>query len=656
MIYGHENGITLVWRGGRRLKQAKEQPKQHKQNGANAPADDAVMIIDSDEEEPPKKGPLVTAYEDKPEFEDAPEDESYPEVIQTLDLTLGTPVLNVAVLPIIPSSAKEAAASSAGAILGERMAFAVSCVTNDAYVITLPLTPPSHESKARPELRTDLLAGKAGSGAWGESLILLSGQTRPSDGIAISLVKPATTEKTAKPLRAVVAAHSRQASGVLQLWDVPLDPKAKPSRSLEPFQTEFLPSPLTSISFNPTHATQLLTASSTHAARIYDYALSSLPPDPDAVGPFPGQGSWLLSLYQPFAKPSSTRKPLLDASWISHGKAVFALLADGMWGIWDISSINSSLHGAALTAFSVSGYVEGTGSLRSITSQQKENQTGEFAPMTPHTRRQATATLKSVATLDRLAAMHGGVKVTALPAYGKALQPESLALWIGGLEHVCVIPNVSRFWESQLRKGSNGANLFSGAQTTKMLKVHELSTGLLGEPCCGVGIIPAFSKDRNRTVQDGGLSVDVVVRGETRLVVVRDSEEGSSRTTSLARGKRLFSREQPNAIIVHGENDKNQRMSFNLSTAKPGSLRLKSLPPVDAMDEDEDMMQLPSQSRAGFNFASTINDAADVTADLSRDVEAEMLGIMEIDNALESLEGNGSKRASGRRKVFFEED
>jgi len=50
---------------------------------------------------------------------------------------------------------------------------------------------------------------------------------------------------------------------------------------------------------------------------------------------------------------------------------------------------------------------------------------------------------------------------------------------------------------------------------------------------------------------------------------------------------------------------------------------------------------------------NTLEDAADVSADLSRDVEAEMLDIMEIDQALESMEGS---RGNARKRVFFEED
>ncbi|RSL48822.1 hypothetical protein CEP54_012714 [Fusarium duplospermum] len=654
LIYGHENGVTIAWRGGKRFKAAKKVPEKEneKQNGTG---EDSIMIIDSDDEEPPAKSKTAPQFEDKPEFEDEIEDGPYPEIVQTLDLALGTSVLKVAVMPMTLTPTEDAAWGGAK-ILTEKMVFAVSCVTNDVYVITLPLTPPSPESKARPELKNDLLAGNAGSGAWGESLILLGGQSKHSEGIAINLIMPTATERPGTKSRAVVASHSREASGVLRLWDVPLNPKDKPTRALEPFQTEYLPNPLKSISFNPTHTTQLLAVSAVQGVRIYDFALASLN-DPDATGPLPGQGSWLLSLYQPFARPSATRKPILDATWIAHGRAVLALLADGMWGIWDIdgvsparsgtilsSKLKSGVSGAALSAFNVSGYVEGTSSLRSVTMQNKESSTGEFAPMTPHTRRQATASLSSAITLDRLATIQGGIKVAALPTSGNAVQDETVVLWVGGLEHVCVIPCILRFWDSQLRRGTGaGVDIFSGAQPTRMVKLLDLSTGLLGERCNGVGLVV----DANHsTIQDGDLPADVLILGDSRIVIVREGDDGPGKKIGAVvntRRRGLFSKKD--AIIVHGKPGRPAKATFNLSTAKPGTLRLRSASGQQDITDLGLNNRAPSRPRVGFDFMDTLNDAADESDDFTkRDVEAEMLDIMEIDKTLDSM--NGGRRRS----------
>ncbi|KAJ4269655.1 hypothetical protein NW762_001323 [Fusarium torreyae] len=657
LIYGHENGVTIAWRGGKRFKTAKKAPQNEKQNGT---AEDSVMIIDSDDDEPPAKSKTASHFDDKPQFEDEIEDSPYPEIVQTLDLALGTAVLKVAVMPMTSTPAEDAAWGGAK-VLTEKMVFAVSCVTNDVYVITLPLTPPSPESKARPELRNDLLAGKAGSGAWGESLILLGGQNKHSEGIAVNLIMPTATERPGTKPRAVVASHSREASGVLRLWDVPLDTKDKPSKAVEPFQTEYLPNPLTSISFNSTHTTQLLAVSAVQGVRIYDFARPSTPPDADAAGPFPIQGSWLLSLYQPFARPSSTRKPIIDAAWIAHGRAILVLLADGMWGIWDIdgaspagpgavlsSKLQSGVKGAALTAFSASGYVEGTSSLRSVATQHKEQSTGEFAPMTPHTRRQVTASLSSAITLDRLATIRGGIKVAALPTSGNAIQDETVVLWVGGLEHVCVIPGIARFWDTQIRKGAGtDGDIFSGAQPTKMTKLLDLSTGLLGERCCGVGLL--IDPDQTITAQDGGLPADVIVLGESRIVVVREGEDGPGKIVGAVvntRRRRLFSKgEKSDAIIVHGKQTRPAKTLFNLSTVKPGTLRHRSASGRHDSTNDADTTLPSSRPTVGFDFMDTLNAAADTSNDFTgRNVEVEMLDIMEIDKTLDSMD-NGRRRS-----------
>ncbi|KAG6036004.1 hypothetical protein E4U19_003940 [Claviceps sp. Clav32 group G5] len=712
-VYGHENGITIVWRGGRRFKtQKRKQNTETKQNGSS---EDTVMVIDSDDEQQqPAKAQQAQTFVDVPQFEDELEQGPYPDIVQTLDLSLGTAVLHIAVLSVTGTDGLDDKQSAAGQLLSEKIVLAVSCVTSDVYVITVPLTPPSPESKAREELRAGLVAGRAGSGAWGESIILLNGQRSCSDALAISLVTPGDKDLRGTFPRAVVAACSQQASGCLMLWDVPLDLGANPSRPIEPFQTEYLPHPLSSLSFNPYHASQLLTVSSRHAARIYDYVLPSLPPDIETTGPFPLQGSWLLSLYQPFTRPTATRKPILDAAWICHGRAIFALLADGMWGVWDIDGVSpSSSSGAPVanklkngvshaaspssTTFSISGYVEGTGSLRSVAvaAPPKESSNGEFAPMTPHTRRQATASLSSATTLDRLSAVRGGLKVISqIPKAGKALQDESLVLWIGGSEHVCVIPAISKFWDSQLRKGpgGGGVNLFNaGPQPTRIIKLPDPSTGLLGERCCGVTLLPVSSLATTGTDLPAGeneshvLPVDVLIQGESRLVIVRDLDDGqgsSSGTTTLgsfATRRRLFSKtkgEKADAIIVHGSknSDRASSFSFNLSTVKPGTLREKMfLEGGDAHDDDEAvaeghegaLWEGMSRPRAvGFDFMDTINAAADMSTDsAARDVEVEMLDIMEIDRTLRSMEdtrgpgpGPGPGLGPGQQEGFYDDE
>lgn len=709
LLYGHQNGITVVWRDGRRLKTAK-QTNNEKRNGTSS--EDAVMLVDSDEETPA----TAAAFVDKPEFEDnaTADASSVPEIIQTLDLALGTAVLHVAVLPMPPSPAEDAAWNGAN-ILKSKIVFAVTCATTDVYVVTLPLTPPSHESKARPELRQSLLAGNAGTGVWGETLTLLKGQSRPCGGLAITLVKQKSGSRSrsldraaaqATPVtRAIVAAHSREASGTLRLWDVVLDAKPGTINRVEPFQTEYLPSPLTSIAFNPSHTTQLLTVTSPQAARIYDYAAAALPSDDTSEGPFPTQGSWLLSLYPPFSRGpsmSTARKPIVAAEWIAHGRAILTLLSDGQWGIWDIdgaspsssgsgglfSKANSGLRGSAITSFCVSGHLEGTSPLRNPATQKSPaapGASGEFVPMTPHTRRDAIASA-IMGGSDKLAAVRGGIAVAQLAAQGTGHGEESAVLWLGGADPiVSVIPVISRFWDSQLRRAvGGGVNLWSGAQPTRMIRLTDLGAGLLGERCTGAAAIPKTNRSSGTSTNGSsatkdnsseGLLIEVLLQGESRFVVVHESEDAGSLTTRLlgARKRPRAELGSTKAILAYPRPENPNNVSFNISVAQQRPVRTggglfqpRARPPIGSSFESMDILpstefadeaQSVPSSQQGLMFINDLDYAADQPDDEfeveGRDIEQELMDIMEIDRELEQLE---HEREKGTKRVFFEED
>ncbi|KAK3997944.1 nucleoporin NUP37 [Cladorrhinum sp. PSN332] len=715
LIYGHENGITVTWRGGKRLK-ASKQPGNGKRNGAAA--EDAVMVIDSDED---AHTATTAAFVDKPEFQDntsTADASSLPEIVQTLDLALGTAVLGVAVPPI-PNSTAEDAASNGVSILKDKIVFAVACASTSVYVITLPLTPPSHESKARPELRQNLLAANAGKGMWGETLTLLAGQSRPCGGIAMSLVKPKTVPRSRSLERAamqasqtpriIVAAHSREASGTLRFWDVTLDGKPGTVDRVEPFQTEYLPSPLTSISFNPAHLTQLLAVTTSHAVRVYDYSVASLPSEDTSEGPFPSQGSWLLSLYPPFTRGSPisiARKPIVAAEWISHGRAVLVLLADGQWGIWDIdggspvatsansgglfSKASAGLRGSAITAFSISGHLEGTSPLRNPGAQKPSAVTGasgEFVPMTAHTRRDAISSAIGGGS-DKLSIVRGGITVTQLASRGAGPGDESVLLWLGGTDPiVSFVASISKFWDSQLRRAGGGVNLWSGSQPTRMTRLSDLSAGLLGERCTGAVAIPrsagktnpannAAPPSENGSSETDSLPFEVLLLGETRIVIVHESEEAAAASFNAhllgGRKKGRLELGPANAILAYPRPEKPNSVAFNLSIAhRPtgagaGLLRstrsrvtgggsfesMDALPSTEAHDE-RSFSQPPG---VGLRFINDLNFAADQPDDeaeaVNRNIEEEVMDIMEIDRVMEQME---SERNRSTKRVFFEE-
>ncbi len=640
------------------------------------------MIIDSDEEDTAAAG-KDSSFLDKPQFEEGIDNEfPYPEITQTLDLVFGTAVYHLATLPMTACSAEDAAWGGAD-ILKEKIIFAASCASREAFLVTLPLVPPSPLSKARDDLRQNLVAGNAGNGKWGETMFLLNGQEKYSDGLAMTLIKSKPTlERTksgersrstsAASPRVVVAAHNREASGVLRLWDVSLEGSCK-DRRIEPFQTEYLPLPLSSVSFNPTHSTQLLCNASPDAVRIYDYATAAMPHDDLSEGPFPSQGSWLISFYPPFARPSSSRKPILAASWIALGRAILVLLADGQWGIWDIDGISpqgstlfgksgSGIRGDAITEFNISGYVEGTSPLRNSVSSRASGGSSEFVPMTPHSRRDALATSYGP---ERLATVKGGIVVTPLPTKTTMVGDESVSLWIGGAEHVFVIPGVLKFWDAQVRRGAGGGvNIFSGAQPTRMVRLSDLGAGLMGERCVGVGAIVRFGEiDGSGPSGNDGLPVEVVVCGESRFVIVRESETmvGTKIGGVMGHRKRPGERARDSsAIIAHPRPQQPNSVAYNLSIRprrKWSGVRADEIfkkPTEDDSMRNKEEETTSSKPKTGFAFLDTLSAAADAEQqdeEDERDVEEEMLDLMDIDRELDALD-NG--RGRGRKKVIFD--
>lgn len=667
------------------------------------------MILDSDEEEATQAA--STTFIDRPEFEnEAVEDAAgYSEVVQTLDLSLGTDVLHIAVPPLVPRRPEDD--NGDDAVLSEKMVFAVTCGTSPVYVITLPLVPPSHDSKAREELRTDLLAAAAGKGKWGETLVPLGGQFRSADGVAITLSRDGPTSSASRgrsSTRIVVAAHFKDASGTLRLWDVPLDHSTDTS-PIEPFQTEFLPAPLTSISFNPSssHTTQLLVVASPEAVRIYDFAISSALADETPEDAWPNHGSWLMSLYPPFVRgvtSSCARKPIVGAGWISHGRAILTLLADGQWGIWDIEGAgplgngdtnslfgkhNTGVRGAALTAFNATGQLEGVSSLRGGGSQRSSF--GGPSDLIQGGRRDSLTSIFASGP-ERLVSVKGGVEVVQLPgSRGLASGEESAVLWIGGSDAlVCIIPIVAKFWDIQVRRSvGGGVNLFSGAQPSRMVRVTDLSAGLLGERCSGVTAVPKFHRrqvtqlrddaDDDGQQENAGLPVEVLVRGESRLVFVQEYQdvETAPMRYPAQKQKRLEIANKPqepvNAIIVQHRPDAPkllqnfENLSIRPSTrgsvqAKSANLFGGSFAQSQANFDDEPMeyqpiSQPPSAQRRnmGLEFMDDLDAAADAGYELDaeeRDVEHEIMDIMELDSQLDQME---EERQRGTKRVFFEE-
>ena len=499
-----------------------------------------MISLDSDDD-----GPSASQFEDNPEFEDEEEEpdpsQPYPAILQCLDLYFGTDVLHLAILP--SSILKAEGASWRGLeSLKQKVVFTASCADNSVRLVTVPLTPPSPLSKSRPDFRSNFTTASAGNGKWGETVVILGGHQKPSDGVSMYVdfsgeAQAKGDSKSSTPIgpQIIVASHSREVTGLLLLYRISI---ASPKSQIEPFQRIHLSSPAKSISFNPALSSpptgQLLVADSTGACRIYYYKalLRAAPADEPSSHLVAEQGTWLLSLYPSFQNPSESllsqtagshagfgRKNIVDAKWVSNGRAILVLLQDGEWGIWDIEGVGpgasqgllgrQGIKGGSLSQFSLTGFIDGASKSR-MTPQQ--NSGSKFAPMTPGTRK----TVDLFGTRGATGPVQGQISVIELSS-SSATKPaeESIVFWLG--EAFAIIPSLSKYWAANARKSTGGTgNLFNGTPAGRMIKLESID--LQGERCSGIEQVGKLLA--SPAISATALPSDVLILGEHRFIVL----------------------------------------------------------------------------------------------------------------------------------------
>jgi len=564
IVCGYEGGLLLIWRGGKPLKSFK--PEQEKKSSTPKPngASDAMIILDFDDEDIPTQ--TNPQYIDEPEFEDVESEfdpsQPYEPIIQTLELPLGTDVLHLN-FPQLPPDLQSRNLGSLPKMMLERMLVIVACADCSVRVLSLPLTPPSSKSKARPELRKDLIGAVTGKGTFGEQILVLSGgnghQSIPQ-GVSVSLsphidvgeddiemddpeAEESTHSRTSSHARhsirshedkrddeelwdVLVASHSADVSGLLLIHRIPLldDGSAinlKDFRANVPWRTQALASPAMSIQFNTSlypalrHSHLLLTEPN-GVVRIFNCQ-----PDLDAE-----RGSWLISLYinyEPTTNGLPRRKYILAAHWVLGGKAIAVLLADGEWGIWDLEGAGpknkrdtdswQAPAGVNLSKFAISGQI---GSSSTAGESAKSSATTEsrsrLAPMTPGTRKVRQETLFAGPATKSVGPVRGGISVNPVSdGLDHRADDEALLLWHGS--SISILPSLLTHWQNKVQ---GSGNLFGNGARGQAKDVNNIQLG--GELRNNVSLIPRRQTSSSATSDPTQSSV--LITGEHRFVVV----------------------------------------------------------------------------------------------------------------------------------------
>ncbi|CAD6579710.1 MAG: hypothetical protein ASARMPREDX12_009343 [Alectoria sarmentosa] len=560
LVYGHEQGLRVVWRGGRPFKhQPAPEEKKPKSNGAT---EDAIMIVDPDQEAPETSEQPPS--QDDPSLEEENGDfdgsEPYEPIVQNLDLALGVEALHLA-FPHLPVDAQRSGLESLPILFSQKLVLAVACSDFSVRVILIPLLPPSPQIKNNPEMKGTAIDLGAGKTVFGEQMIVLSsGTTHRSipKGVSISMTstppedledidmdgddasskKPdlqrnisrsASRSRTRSRLRdhqwdLLIASHSTDLSGLLLIHRIPiLSGEAALSPELHiPWRTQYLASPTVSVYFNSalypaSRHSQLLITEAKGVVKILD----CLPRSKAA------QGSWRLSLYTDFETlqdSTSRRKPILDAQWVLGGKAILALLADGKWVVWDLENAgpkpadgtnppwSTSLE--SLTKFALEGWVGGSLKSRTLlksSSTQIENRL-KLAPMTPGTRKIRQQALFTAPTPQSDGPVRGGLFVSPVQdASTSRADDEAVLAWHGNT--IAVIPSLFIHWQNKARASGN---LFGSGAKGEPKMINNIQLG--GESCKEASLMP--SGRRSGSAKDDANFAEILITGDHRLVIV----------------------------------------------------------------------------------------------------------------------------------------
>ena len=465
-------------------------------------------------------------------------------------------------------------------------------------ILTIPLAPPSPQSKEGKACDVDTPWVRGGCGRFGEQVVVISGanchQSLPSE-ISLTFTSRATKLKEDNTSNApynidiaenpserwsrtfftntlpsdginnldlLVASHSADLSGLLLVHRVSvmrngIKIDTESAEQSVPWQTHYLSSPAISLEFNPSlypspRHTELLVGESKGVIRILDCA---------AQNQSNTEGLWLMSLcpsFQVFPGSYShdRRKSLLSSCWCLQGKAILSLLSDGEWGISDVSSAGPkakeglktswSSSWTVLGAFALSGFLSPLIELRkhAVGFSHIGNRTAMFTPMTPITRKTQPDKLFTNPTTQPKGTGYGGVCVSpTFDACSTNGEDESILLWYS--HDIFLLPSLNTHWQSKVR---GIGNLF-GTEIKGQLR-HISTIRPAGENWKSVSLFPGRYPLGTKSSER-----DVLITG-ARGIVVLASPYMDNRVQNPSH-KSMLNLPNSQSLLAEGELDVN---------------------------------------------------------------------------------------------------
>lgn len=539
IVYGNETGLKVVWRGGRQFTELKE-PENKRQDKSSANNDgDAVMVIDSDEEDAPEttstQEPTYDFVSEETEVDPASPFES---ILRQIDIPLGSRVLDVAIPRLLPEDARSPL-DPFPPIAKNTIVIAAVCSDLSTRIVTLPLSPPH--------------PAQTSSQSWHIQTLNVNGGVTHRDiprGVSLTFTcQEGEDEESRQKARSrsggsgkwdlLVATHSAEGSGVLLIHRVPVREESSGYFHLVEedlvSQRRSLPSPAQTVVFNPStypsaRHSHLLVAFHNGCVKIYScFSIQKASKSArrasitqEEYETVDKEGRWLMSLYPGFEQGPTglpRRKTIIDANWVLGGRAIMVLLIDGEWGVWDIEgagpgAAKGPLHrqtsvqgvtGGSLTEYAISGRIA---TPPSNTHSEAEHRP-RFAPMTPSTKRVREDTLLKGSMTEVSPSLRGQISVLQTNSSQEALPDESVLLRHG--RQSAMIPSLLSLWRNAVR--SSGT--FDASNRTRVTPFQDVN--LMGENFQAISHLPAPAR---RSRENDQQPFDVLVSAEHQIMIL----------------------------------------------------------------------------------------------------------------------------------------
>ena len=538
IVCGHDKGLYILWRGGRPFH-----PKAWDADQSNMSAPTPATFAEKHEDFDPRK--------------------PYLPIVQDLDIPVGDGVLDLA-FPRLPCLSDPAERDNIEpALLRQKMVIALACADGSINLMTIPLAPPAPAAKQRRFLRENPLRARAGQGSWGE--VMFGIQHRPHGhqgvpkGVSVGFARTSALEgddddqdtdmdggaDKAAGVDLLIASHSADLGGMLIVHRIHVSKDGRslslPSAELVVYRRQRLASPASSVDLyvpplgTPAarrHPPRILITSPGRPVQIFTCATPNHPNGIFSLALSPGLVS------SPSARPVHRR--VLAARWVLAGRAVAALMADGEWGVWDVTPPSQSapvrgISAAIPTPFSLTGRVGGL-RFSSVPTPPKKSSSSEstsgsaLAPMTPGTRRVRQEALfaqpsssgrsSTGSASNDGADIHGGVSIHLLDSQTTGRGPDEFVLFWHGAR-AAAVPSLRAQWDARLRPSSAGGLGATTATGSKGLHVRDVPAwhaDLRGDHAVAVVALPGELAETQAPGQ--GPAPELVVVGERGVAVL----------------------------------------------------------------------------------------------------------------------------------------